>query len=146
DLIWDLTVANGDLNGLDILPSGELVVGLNFDDQITLGTDTYTTNGNSDIVLAILSSTLNTGLDGSSTSVNGSYLYPNPTSGLFRISGSDISKVEIVDMLGKILHVERTISFSSDMVIDLGGYPEGAYLVNMFSKGKKVTRRLVIQR
>lgn len=75
---------------------------------------------------------------------NGISIYPNPTSGMFRIStdGKD-SRTDIYDSLGrKITSIE---SIGDGAEIDLSGYGKGVYLVVFDIDGKLVEKKVVVE-
>ena len=71
-------------------------------------------------------------------------IYPNPTSGMFRIStdGKD-GRADIYDSLGrKITSIE---SIGDGAEIDLSGYGKGVYLVVFDIDGKLVEKKVVVE-
>lgn len=87
-----------------------------------------------------------------------SYLYksgilsivPNPSKGIFKLKSNSLqgqlSKVSIVDVMGKVVMQEQYISLGTDgMELDLTHIPSGMYLVNFKSNDIHVIERLVIQ-
>ena len=74
-------------------------------------------------------------------------LYPNPTSGIFRISSeSVISNLEVtlLDNSGKLLFV-RHCSGETFYLFNLTGYPKGNYLVKVKTADKSMTWKLTLK-
>ena len=72
---------------------------------------------------------------------HGISIYPNPTNGIFRISNVDplsIQKVEVVDMLGRIV-----ASTKNTDEIDVSSLSEGQYIVKIYSE-TTIVRKLSI--
>ncbi len=77
-------------------------------------------------------------------------IVPNPSKGIFRLKSNSlqgqVSKVSIVDVMGKVVMQEQEISLDTDgMELDLSHLPSGMYLVNFKSEGIHVIERLVIE-
>lgn len=75
---------------------------------------------------------------------NGISIYPNPTSGMFRIStdGKD-SRADIYDSLGR--RITSIESLGDGDEIDLSGYGKGVYLVVFDIDGKLVEKKVVVE-
>lgn len=61
-------------------------------------------------------------------------IYPNPSAGgllTFELDNTYFTKVELIDVLGKILIVKE--NFDSKFTLDLSGYSEGVYFVKLYS-------------
>ncbi len=85
---------------------------------------------------------------GSFDELNSINLYPNPTSGM-TVLDLDLSKtqdltIEISDLLGKVIssRSETLRTGRHSMLLDLGGYSAGIYLVTLRSASGTVTQRL----
>jgi hypothetical protein len=69
-------------------------------------------------------------------------LYPNPSTGVFKIDGFELGqndlKMTVVDMFGKLIkEVENTLE------LDLTDFPEGVYFVKLnFNNEKVITKKL----
>ena len=71
-------------------------------------------------------------------------VYPNPTNDFLQIdgNGSSIDKVEVVDVLGQIIYVNKFND--SHVKINTSAIVEGVYFINIYTDGKVVTRRVRI--
>ncbi len=71
-------------------------------------------------------------------------LSPNPTSGFITITGApiDAANVTLMNLLGEA--VLTTKVESTDLTLDLSGFPNGAYIVRFLSKGS-VTAKIIIK-
>ena len=65
------------------------------------------------------------------------YIFPNPTSGEFAISGNDINKVEISDSFGKLIYS------GSSQNLSITNNPAGVYFVKVISEYEHEIHRLV---
>ncbi|MDB2606706.1 DUF4038 domain-containing protein [Zobellia sp.] len=71
------------------------------------------------------------------------YVHPNPTKGVFRITGvsEGTKQITVTDFSGRVL-----IALSTDDEeprLDLSGYPDGVYPVNVFQNGTERTFKVV---
>jgi hypothetical protein len=71
-------------------------------------------------------------------------IFPNPSNGIFTIqSNNNVSKIEIVNMLGEI--VKEQMINSGEMELDLSAQPKGIYFVRCYNDGKIIgTQKLII--
>lgn len=82
---------------------------------------------------------------------NAVFVFPNPTSGLVNVKinlpeASDI-KVEVVNVLGqvvKIYNVTKTVS--SNISVDMTGYNNGIYLINVSTEKATTSKKLVLSK
>jgi hypothetical protein len=65
-------------------------------------------------------------------------VYPNPTSGLLYIESGRLERIEIFNILGKLVHESGNRSF------DFSGLPEGYYYLKCYETDQSVTVRKVI--
>lgn len=76
-------------------------------------------------------------------------LAPNPARDHVTVTwaqaSSHLQEVLIIDQVGKVLLQERATG-SDRLVLDMGGFSEGSYLVQLRGQGGTVTERLVIHR
>ena len=71
-------------------------------------------------------------------------IYPNPAKDLVKISGKEITTVQITDINGRIL-LQRTNINSDFISIDIRDLSKGIYLINILSKnGSKLINKLLI--
>jgi hypothetical protein len=70
---------------------------------------------------------------------------PNPSNGLFTIEldADAIASIEVYDSTGK--KVKSLEQSSTKQVLDLTGYSEGIYLVNITSNGNKISKRVILK-
>lgn len=72
-------------------------------------------------------------------------VYPNPSHGIFNISFSGNSKnpsIQITDIRGSI--VKETNLGTSDLQIDLSGYPKGIYFLKLYDEGFVGMKKVVV--
>ena len=80
------------------------------------------------------------GLEESFLTTNDISIYPNPTSGILNISSIlTIDKIQLYDILGK-----EVFTSSSKNTIDVSSFKSGIYLLEVFVKNKKITKKIVI--
>ena len=73
-------------------------------------------------------------------------LYPNPSKGIFFItSEKDISKIEIVNVLGEKVYLTNTIKSQSINQIDLSNRTKGIYFIIGYSENERFLKKIVIQ-
>ena len=68
-------------------------------------------------------------------------VHPNPTNNIVTITGKDIAKVEVANILGQsVISKER----SGDIIIDLSQQPSGIYIFNITDlKGNRCSRKVL---
>ncbi len=79
------------------------------------------------------------GLDENEISVE---IYPNPSAGMIQVKLEQPCDVEIVDLTGKVLISMKNIQNEK---IDLEGFGSGVYLVEIFDRGMKAVKRIVVE-
>ena len=68
-------------------------------------------------------------------------LFPNPTTGLVRISEGTAERIQVVDQLGRVVMVQNTPS----QQIDLKALPTGVYTLLLdMGKGEQVSARVIL--
>lgn len=78
------------------------------------------------------------------TTVPFASVYPNPTNGLFSITGKDLKTAEVFNTLGQ--HVASAKGEGEGIMVDLSGLPASVYFVNITDKeGRKCVRKVVKQ-
>jgi hypothetical protein len=74
-------------------------------------------------------------------------LYPNPVVDLFTISVANATEetltIKITNLLGQQLYQGQLPSFQSLKSIPFGSYPNGTYLVQLFSGNQIVTKKII---
>ena len=73
-------------------------------------------------------------------------IYPNPTSGIFKIvQQSDLGfKIEIFDYSGNLV-MKKSILNSSEMKVDLSKYGRGLYIVKITNEIESFVERVIIE-
>ena len=73
-------------------------------------------------------------------------LYPNPTSGLFTIEGTDIAKVEVYNLVGQKVFETENGERKTENCIDASNWNKGLYLVTSTKQNVTVeTKKLIIK-
>jgi hypothetical protein len=140
---WNCTDVNGTL-----VPDGIYKVRLELTDKNSTGnysTFTFTKDTNQvsltpSNVPSFSSISINwvpllTGIDDKIISEN-FRIYPNPTTGVFTISGENILEVQIRDLSGALIQHNNTTS------IDLSQQPNGIYLVKIMTDKGVITKKI----
>jgi hypothetical protein len=71
-------------------------------------------------------------------------VYPNPTNGAFVISaGAGIESMVVYDSVGQM--VERMVGLNATQINVDEHLSPGLYVIEVLSKGRKTTQRIVIQ-
>lgn len=70
-------------------------------------------------------------------------IYPNPTSGVFTISGENVKTILISDITGKIV-LEKAVN-TNQIDIDLSGYPKAVYLIKVATEEGIGVKKLVLK-
>jgi hypothetical protein len=76
-------------------------------------------------------------------------IYPNPASYFANISfpnNLDYFKIEITDLLGKIMYSEEVKSLSNDYKIDLEGYKDGIYYIKLSNDTIKKSFKIIVKK
>ena len=77
------------------------------------------------------------------TSVKDNYLeknyhiYPNPSSGICRITGENISEIQVSNVAGRLIYN------GNDAVVDISNQPDGIYLVKIMTDRGMVTKKIL---
>ena len=71
-------------------------------------------------------------------------VYPNPVTDKLHITGADIQSVRLYDLQGRLVHTKEC-GPADQLQLDLQGYAKGIYTVSILSKGKRVTRKVVVE-
>ncbi|PKN96733.1 MAG: hypothetical protein CVU43_19180 [Chloroflexi bacterium HGW-Chloroflexi-5] len=78
------------------------------------------------------------------------HLFPNPTSGLFKITGSlpqpEFSRFEIIDLFGKVVKFFPGNLNAEGMEFDLSQSSAGVYFCRIYLEDKVFTKKLLIQK
>ena len=70
------------------------------------------------------------------------FVYPNPTTGIFKILKSSdlVSEITLTDIYGKMIY--RSI-MENEVNLDISQYENGVYIVNIKGKNNVITRKIV---
>jgi len=68
-------------------------------------------------------------------------IYPNPASKSFNISGTDVDKISIYSISGKLVKMQKNTSRN----ISVEGLGKGFYMVKIESKGVSVMKKLIVE-
>jgi hypothetical protein len=154
-LTWlDTIHANGSIAGRSILrdPSGKYIISGFIHGAITFGNHFINTS-NDEIFIARFSGDPFVP-SGTGSLENGSSfsIFPNPTHGLFTLSGlTGTSGIEVYNSIGekilseKIIATETRIDGSAGLTIDLSNEPKGIYFVQVVSERKSGTQKIIIE-
>ncbi len=70
-------------------------------------------------------------------------IYPNPTSGSFKVKGRNIATLSVYNLVGQKVCEKHG---DTDLVIDASNWDKGVYLVDLYyTDGHRQTRKLVVQ-
>jgi hypothetical protein len=129
---------NVDLTSYKTQPSLEIAFESNVKEEYANGTGTANLIDNISV-----SRSAPTGIK-AGVSENTVQVYPNPSTGIFQVSGATtFETLEVQDMTGKVLHKQNLGGSTS--ALDLKGYAKGIYLLKLSGENSFVTRRLVIE-
>jgi len=74
----------------------------------------------------------------------GVFLYPNPSSGKFKLSGlSEYTPIQVFNTLGKL--ILQTSAEKGITELDLTGNPAGIYFLNFEYKTQRILRKVVLE-
>ncbi len=82
----------------------------------------------------------------SQTSETNVSIFPNPTSGVFRIANAnyEVLDIEVYNMLGECIH--RHIGTFSNLQIDLSNQPNSIYFLKIYTKKGTILKKLIINK
>lgn len=111
------------------------------------GITTYDLKTNSNYVLCVRGNpTLSSTTFSEETSIT---IYPNPASNFASISlpkNTESCKIEITDLLGKIIFSEEVKPLPNDYKIDLEGYKDGIYFVKVTNEKMKKSFKIIVKK
>ncbi|MBQ9472977.1 MAG: T9SS type A sorting domain-containing protein [Bacteroidales bacterium] len=90
-----------------------------------------------DSIITLYLTIITNGIEGSDVESQMS-LYPNPTYGMVTISGADVQRVEVLDIVGR-----KVAEFTNTNVLDLTNLAEGAYTLRITTDKATVIRKVV---
>ncbi len=71
-------------------------------------------------------------------------VYPNPTKDVVNVRGSEIERIDVYDVVGKMISSYEVNSFNTE--IDLSDNPEGILILKIYSKNNIVVKRVVLEK
>ena len=71
-------------------------------------------------------------------------VYPNPTKDVVNVRGSEIERIEVYDVIGKMISSYEVNSFNTK--IDLSDNPEGILILKIHSKNNILVKRIVLEK
>ena len=71
-------------------------------------------------------------------------VYPNPVTDKLHITGADLQSVRLFDPQGRLLRTEAC-GPADHLQLDLQGFAPGVYTVSILSKGKPLSRKVVVE-
>jgi len=72
-------------------------------------------------------------------------VYPNPSCGKFTVSNSNISTIEIYNILGERIYSNNRFNHQISAEIDLSDRGKGIYFINIYDGTKMYNRRIILQ-
>lgn len=80
--------------------------------------------------------------------INKYSLYPNPTEGIFEITGDNIKSIEVIDLQGRILLNQTNTQLTNTIILNINDLSDGMYMVNISSTNSDLidTKKIVIRR
>ncbi len=66
-------------------------------------------------------------------------VFPNPTSGIINLKGAEIDRIEVLDIHGRVLQVEK----NNTSFIDISSLPAGFYFIKIEIDGRVASTRIV---
>lgn len=70
-------------------------------------------------------------------------IYPNPTSSYLNVSGDIINRVEVFDMMGKMVWSKSCAE--NELSVDVHNWPAGTYMVRVTTQGTTTMRKVVVK-
>ncbi|MFM2392946.1 MAG: hypothetical protein RLZZ546_928, partial [Bacteroidota bacterium] len=133
---WDGSIKGGIANVPDDAVDFSLRVVTNSNEQIFVRID--------NVCFDLVTST-----DDSEFSKNSFTMYPNPTTGILNLQfakpiTSDV-KIEILDLLGRIILTDKFESGSSNREININEFTNGIYVLKLIDKNGELTSKKVIK-
>lgn len=102
----------------------------------------------SDIFIAKINTSIVSGNNEASSSLNVTRVFPNPANNHLTIdlgSNDKNAQVNIFDITGKLVHSEGTSNLSQ-IAVNTGGFLEGIYMIQIQAEGHMETRKLIISK
>ena len=76
---------------------------------------------------------------------HGYYIYPNPSKGLFNLTGFfQAVRLQITDITGKTIYTSALSDLHSERQIDLSNQPKGIYFIKIETENGTLTEKLII--
>lgn len=74
-------------------------------------------------------------------------VFPNPSSGIFKITGQNLNaeQIDIYNSLGQSISCDLTRETNSELRVDLHTSPAGLYFIRIRSNGQEILKKLVLE-
>ncbi|MCR5646350.1 MAG: choice-of-anchor J domain-containing protein [Bacteroidales bacterium] len=137
----DITVAYGGSQHFEMTPDYDCEVLEVLVDGISVGAVTEYTfeEVTSDHTIHV---TFNQTLGTDETEAQALVVYPNPTSGQFKLANHSFNEVRVYNTLG-VMVLSLNSNGSEDVEIDLSGQPNGIYFLQVSDNHQSITKRIV---
>lgn len=73
-------------------------------------------------------------------------VYPNPTSGQFKVNYTAAEAYKVFDLSGKLILANRLGSSSGTINVDLSDYAEGVYMIHMINGTETTVHKVVVEK
>ncbi len=78
--------------------------------------------------------------------IEGIVIYPNPTSGTFKIQNGFISKIELSNSFGELIEIKNILSKTETVELDLTNYVKGIYYLKLFKNNGNVEYKMILKK
>jgi hypothetical protein len=68
-------------------------------------------------------------------------VYPNPSNGIFKITGESIQNVSVFDLTGNLVRTQEYNSLNNE--IDISSHPAGIYFIKIQGKNGVIVKRVI---
>lgn len=80
------------------------------------------------------------------STANSISIFPNPSTGIFLVSGISTTEIEILNVLGEKITQGALFKKSGNMIVDLSNYPDGIYFLRIKCKQNLMTKKIILSR
>ena len=70
-------------------------------------------------------------------------LYPNPTSGILKVTAENNFQMQVIDILGKVVYTSGNVANGAN--IDLSNLQKGVYIAKIVENEKTSTQKLILK-
>jgi len=78
----------------------------------------------------MLTTSVATGITNSYVEIPKTKIYPNPTTGIFTITGENIQSIEVTNIIGQVIS-QLSIKNNQSLIVNLKEQPKGIYFVKI---------------